>query len=359
MKIKSNIELLRLILFLMVVSIHVTTEGLVAKTGGYIIGSMSWYYASLMRLFVAPAVLGFILISGYLMINKNFDFRKYLGKIIAPFLIYFPLLFLFDCSTIYGDIFVKIFLALNHFIYLTGAFYHLWYIVVLIIFAVFIPYINKLFSYCSKKQHGRMILLLLFTSSINSTTLLFADKLLFDGLLGSSSRILLFATLYIVGAYIGKYEIKFKKYIYLLGFMVIPVLTYSYCVLYGKSILNYIELSSLFILLQGIFLFLFFIKLELNSKLVNYIGGLVYGGYIVHVLFISFLQRLFPLAAYYNTKYYFLIDWIFILLVVVLSIIAESIRLYLHKILISIFACLVNKISYTPKKQKSIVNTIF
>ncbi|MDO8241157.1 MAG: acyltransferase family protein [Candidatus Moranbacteria bacterium] len=336
-KIKSNIELFRIVLFLMVISIHVTTMGLVLKSGGMQQNSFPWYYASLMRISVAPAVIGFILISGFLMVNKEFNIKKYFKKLGAPFLIYAPALFLFDYSTIlpiHGDIFKKIIFVFGDVISLVGAFYHLWYIVVLVILALFIPYINKLLLYCSRKQHLYLFLLLLFVSTINPTTSLFLDKHLFTGLLGVSSRIFLFIAIYVVGAYFGKYEIKVKKQFFLLGYMIIPISIFVYCIFNSsKTTLNYVELSSLFIVIQGIFLFLFFYRLKFNSEIINYIGGLVYGGYIIHVFFITFLQKFLPYTIFFGSKYYFLIDLSFIFLVAIVALAVEALRVKLYFIL--------------------------
>lgn len=345
MKIKSNIELLRVVLFLMVVSIHVTTYGLVLVTGGYEAESLSWFYASFMRLLVAPAVIGFILITGFLMVNKNFEARKYIKKLSIPFLIYFPVLLLFDYSTIYGDILSRITFVFNDVFSLVGAFYHLWYIVVLIILALFIPYINKLLLYCSKKQHLQLVILLLVISTINSTISLFSTHQFFTGLLGVGSRIFLFIAIYVSGAYFGKHEIKIKKKTSLLGFITIPLFIFLYCVFYSKkTTLSYAEISSIFIVLQGIFLFLFFIKLEINNKFINNMGGLVYGGYIIHVFFISFLQKFLPFTTFYNDRYYFLIDLFFIFLVVGLSLMTEFIRMRAYVILKPFFVSAINSI---------------
>jgi peptidoglycan/LPS O-acetylase OafA/YrhL len=137
-----------------------------------------------------------------------------------------------------------------------------------------------------------------------------------------------------VGAYFGKYEIKIKKHLLILGYALIPSLIFFYCVLSSQeSVLKYIEYSYLSVVLQGMLLFLFFIKLELKSKIINYLGSLVYGGYIIHVLFISILQKVFPFTTFFNSNYYPIIDLLFIFFVLVASFLMEIIRFHLFRFL--------------------------
>lgn len=351
MRIKSNIELLRVVLFLMVVSIHVTTVGLVIDNGGMQYGSFPYYYASMMRLFVNPAVIGFVLISGFLMVNKDVDVKKYLKKIGAPFLVYFPILLLFDYTMVQGNVLNKISTVYADLVSVVGVFYHLWFIVVLAALGLLIPYINKLLSYCSKKQHLLLLFLLTFISTVNITSSLFLKKQLLGGFLGSDSRLFLFITIYIIGAYFGRYGMNIKKQIALLIYITIPISIFMYCAFNSyASVLKYVELAYPFVILQGVCLFLFFVQLEFNSKIINYFGSLVYGSYIIHVFYIAFLQKFLPFTTFFASKYYFLIDLSFILIVVVASFITEIVRINLYKILMPVISSVVSMIRFKFNK---------
>lgn len=342
---KSNIELFRIILFLMVVSIHVTSVGLVLTSGGIPTGTLQWYYASLTRLFVAPAILCFVLISGYLMVNKEVNTRAYLKRLGKPFILYLPLLLLFDYSIYNGRILDNLSNVGRDIISVSGGFHHLWYVLVVAVVAVFIPFINKLLKYCSEKQHLTLVVSLLFIVIINPFGILMFNKPLFLGLLGVDSRISLFITMYIVGAYFGKYKIKLNRWLSLLFYSSIPVAVLV-CSLYSNTtVIKYIGFTNFFVIAQGIFLFLFFTQLDFKSIRVNYLGGLVYGAYINHVIFISYLQKFLPFTTFLGHRYYPIVDVAFVAFVAFVSLMVEASRLYLFNHII-------------PKKAKLIDNLI-
>jgi surface polysaccharide O-acyltransferase-like enzyme len=328
---KSNIELLRVVLFFMVVSIHVTSVCLLDGSGT-MNGSITWYYGNLMRLFVAPAVIGFVLISGFLIVNKDFNVKNYLVKLVNPFLIYFPILVISNYIVSEGNFTNRLFSVFHNLNNVVGHFHHLWFIIVLFILSLFIPFINKLLKLCSEKQHRYLMFLLLFTAVINTTSSLLLGIRFFSGLWGSDSRVFLFIALYVTGAYFGKYDFNISKSFLFIGYFLIPVIIFMIGIkgLNGK-VFPYVELSNLLIVIQGVILFLFFTKLNFESKLINSLGRLVYGSYIIHVLFISIVQLFLPFTDFIRNDLYPFIDVTFILLVMIFSFLTEMLRMKIRK----------------------------
>ncbi len=318
----SNIELLRILLFLMVICIHSTSVGLVVENG-FTFWNTNYKYAMYMRIFSNCAIMVFVLISGFLLGKKEISLRKYWAKILSPFLLYLPMI-------LFGYYFIimqhDILQIVDDFFKFGGYFYHLWYIVVLLLFSLFIPYVNKILNAINQKQHFKLSIICIAATSFTFTIKNYFSYDMFSIL--ASDRLALFFCLYIVGAYIGKYGIKLNRYIAILGYLAFVTAIYSYAY---KSKLKLVEIpflnySDLTCILMAICLFTFFVKLNFSNKFINFIGDKTYGAYIIHVIYLSLLQKHFTLFKYFQINNYFLYDIAYIFIIFTLSILTETAR---------------------------------
>ena len=81
---------------------------------------------------------------------------------------------------------------------------------------------------------------------------------------------------------------------------------------------------------NAVSLFNFFVKWRFFSPIVNKIAAYTYGAYLVHVIFIAFLQRLLPERvipyANYQSGWFPLLDLQYLLLIAAVSLGVEALR---------------------------------
>ncbi len=330
---KSNIELLRILAFLMVIFIHVTPTGLTIPNG-IISHSFSWYYTTIMRGLCAPAVALFIMISGYVCyINKEkYSIKKNLKRIIIPLIFFIPLLFMINVL-VNGFSIETIKQFLNMSLTLNGSFHHLWYIVGYIFVIIIAPMLMRGIDTYSKNEFTCLLLIMYILIGVTELVSILECTIIFRGMF--SNNLIFFITMFLTGYYINKYDIKINKI--LLIIMIITTMGINYKIfLNGNPInapLNFMTIANnfqLFNILHSIFIFLFFKELKMkNYKSVNYIAKLTYGAYIVHVFYIYYNQRFFPFLQYINKNNYFIYDIIFVISVAICSLLTESVRQFL------------------------------
>lgn len=329
---KSNFELLRIILFFMVVIIHVTGVGLGTKTINF--NSFNWHYANILESFSRGAVNGFILITGFFMCNKEINIKSNLKKLILPVLFYLIFYFylIFENNKNVAETVKSMIITLSN---STGHFHHFWYLQTLVALIFLMPFINRLLSNLSKKEHFSLIIVL-FILTIGFTSInTYIREGTFNPLL-FTSRVSLFAFLYIIGAYIQLYKSKITKTVALLGYIacssMVAGLTYLYNINYLNKtktyqfITNAYEYDTALVFFAAVSIFIIFAKLDFSSKIINYISKYTYGAYIIHNFYIVFLQRYFSVFAYTNKKYYFILDFCYVILVGISSLLTEGVR---------------------------------
>ena len=335
MKRKSNIELLRIMAFLMVIVIHVTPTGLVIPNG-IESHSYSWYYASLMRCLANPAITIFLMISGYVSYYKkdNFNVKKTLIRLLIPLFVLAPILCLINIlETGFSSQTFKTLLDTS--VSLTGSFHHLWYIVGYFLIVILAPVLLKGIEKITKKEFLLMLITMYIFTGVTELISLIIGKILFCGMF--SNNIVYFLIVFMTGIYINKYDIKVKK---IISFIIVICFMYiNYKIfLVNNPINSNLQLLTIannfqiFNILQTIYIFLFFKELKIQSKIINNIAKLTYGAYIVHVFFIYYLQRIVPFIPYLNNFNYFLYDLRFIFCVAICSLLTEAIRQLLFMI---------------------------
>ena len=297
---QSNIEMLRIVSSLMVVSLHILHPDII---GGMHLSEQSnsvpaMAFTRFLFSFCIVAVDVFVLISGYFMIEKS---SPKIGKVINLLLI---------CS---------VYSAFTHVLTTLGngkpivpahlAFsfvprsYYIWLYCTLYILS---PYINRVVSGLSRRQYTRLIIVIfilfcLWPTIIDVIRCSWNTKLkdVFtvsrDGN-GNGFTLVNFVFLYLLGGYLKKYPITFRhkgtKYLELMLSFCCAAATAALCVIFPKingtkAILGY---ETFFVVLQAVTFFDFFARINIkNSALINTVAKAALGVYLLHKGIILFL----------------------------------------------------------------------
>ena len=308
---KSNrifyLDILRVISCLSVVMIHSSSQYVVKD-----IGSLNFWIGNILDGSARIGVPLFVMISGTLMLDKNYQFSKNkLIKHIIRMIIFFVFWSAIYCIifSIIEPIFIKHkSVSIIEIIYsLMDGYYHLWFVYLIIGLYLIVPILRKWVNNDNKKYIEYFIILsIIFTYvipqiinvGINYCGLfkhlnsIMENKLQLEYLGG-------FTTYFILGWYIHNYSIRNKKLIYILGFIGLLtsiIGTYILSISTGKAIQMYNNLT-INVLLQSIAVFVFikdkFInKINHNSKIINSIAKYSLGIYAIHALVVTIAYKI-------------------------------------------------------------------
>ncbi len=321
----SSFELLRIIAIMMVLTMHYLN----AKMGGALSSQnipsthMNFYITRLMVSFSIVAVNCFILITGFFMYKKD---RIKIGKVINLVLIFvfynilaYGLAIGFNLTNVNKASLIKFG---NTFITEGG-----WFIIIYAILYMLIPYINIVIKSTNQKQHRTLLIILLISFSIWPTFL--SDITIKDFGYG----IVQFIMMYLIGAYIHKYNKNNTNIWVYIGIYLITVAisTVNAIKPIYKGTFAY---NTIFNVIGSVSLFLAFSKLKLNSRLINNIAKHLLGIYIFHVnVFLNtyIWRSICHSAKYYTSKSFVLHMAISVLGVFLVCLIVDILREKLFK----------------------------
>lgn len=290
----SNFDLLKIIAFIMVVFLHYLNvnmgKGLLYAQNN----PVTLCFFNVTESICVIAVPLFVLITGYFSWKSNsFSLKKVLGLFIMQ-ISYKLICFFIDMIALNkpfdGGGFGMCFIPDNYFINLYTA---------LVIFA---PLINKLFTL--KKKQIQIILLILTALFIVIPTIIDLTIGLTGGAMNinlsflsnqgdfAGYTIVAFIYFYIIGGYISYSDLKIRKWIlciiYIVSVTLITVLLYN-----TDAILNY---NNIIVVISALSLFLFFKEIKIKEiKLITEISSCSLGVFIIHTtgLFVYDFNSLF------------------------------------------------------------------
>ncbi len=296
----SGIELLRAITMLMVILIHAFLYGNFYSES-VAAGGANAEFMTIIKLSLRPAVNIFLLITGYFMVKSEFNLKKSYSRVFNTY----------SRVWFYSVILTVIFLILGpeycipvmsstpmpvHKIILRGIFpvtSQMWYYLGnYIILCLLAPFINISLKAITKKQFQTLLIVLSLFMSVWMTLLKvypfniwfssFSFGSVFDG-----KNIFSFIYIYIIGAYLGLHAQKRDnpKYAYLYSAFACLIVNYilmSYIdpeLGYRGVSMNY---SNPFVILQGVFMLLFFKDLHFHNRIINTLASTTLGVYAIH-----------------------------------------------------------------------------
>ena len=297
----SNIELLRILCTLMVISLHVMNPTIVGglkftRQSGSIPAYVltNWIFCASI-----VAVDIFIMISGYFMIGKS---KPKLGKVFNLLLIcsvYKGLQYLVMVLTA-GKTFSWIGLLTS----LIPRSYYIWLYCALYLIS---PYINRIVCGMNRRQYQRLLLVGLILFSVWPMIMDCFRKLTNLGMTdistisrdgnGSGFTLVNFILCYLIGGYLRKYPREFRHkstcllelLIFFICSVVTCVITFFVPKLSGTAgILGY---DTIIVIVQAVTLFDFFTRLDIGSRpVINFFAKASFGVFLLHPIPIQLLR---------------------------------------------------------------------
>lgn len=367
---KSSIEILRVILLLMVVSIHVSGPYL---SSHFISGVVNWQVANILDGGSRVAVGCFVVITGYFLSysGKSPGSKppsRRIARLLAPLGFYFPLyLSLYrwgNRSSLAGSLWAAAYdLGRND-----GLFYHMWYVQVIAAVYLLSPYLNSLVVSLERRALRDLIIILGCITSV-LPTLVYVTGVPFHDTLLLNSRLVLFVTLYLTGGYIRAHKadsggamLRSRRAL-ALAFLLTEVFIIGFTFLYNSrySPLIYFarlrgvnltypmggfsgafyDFNSVPVVVGSVLLFLLFLSIDLDCRgrlhrLANKLGACTYGAYLGHVFWIQVVTRFIDPAAYADGPSYPLAAVGVILSVSACSMATEALRQAMGRFLTSL-----------------------
>ena len=301
------LDILRVISCLLVIIAHCSADYVVKD-----IGSFNFWVGNFFDALAKVSVPIFVMISGALMLDKDYEFNtKKLIKHITKMIIFFIFWSVVYCLLykILWQIIVKHELVdvISIIDSLIKGHYHLWFIYLIVGLYLIVPLLRLWVKDENKKYVEYFLLLsLIFTYTIPTIINIgsqYSD--LFKSLNEIVEKYLQlkyvggYTTYFILGWYIHNYDIKNKKIVYILSFLGLCVSifgTYILSATTGKALQMY-SFFSLNILFQtlGVFLVIkdrFRNVQNKDNKFIKYVSKYSLGIYAVHVLAITIIDKI-------------------------------------------------------------------
>lgn len=340
---KSNIELLRIILMLIIISHHyVVNSGLTNLIYGHEYTFKDIYYL-LFGFGGKIAINIFILITGYFMCTSKITLNKFV-KLLFEVEFYKLLTLVFFIVTGYATFTLKS--AIYYLLPITSIWIR--FTECYLIFYLLIPFVNKFIKSLSQKEHLIFILIVLFFFSILGSLSFISVTI---------NYVTWFIFIYFIGAYIRLYpETKYLKIIndkkkslfFLLFFLILAFISIPY-----KGYFYVNDVNKILAVLIAVFTFLFFINININyNKFINTAAASTFGILQIHAnsdLMRSWLwENVFNTTYFYHTNVFILHSILTVIIVYVVCLFIDIVRINcIEKYFLKYFDYCLNKFKNT------------
>lgn len=270
---KSNIELLRIIAMIMIISGHYFWI-LMNRNFGSVPKNNNYYLVSFFESIFIVGVNLFVLITGYFMIDKIKVNTRKIVTIITTTIFYSIIIYLIINITNKEIFSIKEFIKSIFSIIFYSEY---WFIKTYIVLYLLIPFINIGLRNLNKNMFNRLLFILIIIFSVWPSFLPYSP----DGRLGQS--IMHFVVLYCIGAYLKLYFYDNKKRVWIIRYFIFCIMTFI-C-----SISKIIPAAAawgndfIFNICSSVCLFIYFSKINIKSKFINELASLMFGVYVIHI----------------------------------------------------------------------------
>lgn len=333
---KSNFELLRIIAMIFIIFHHFYVHGEFND-----LNSNVGIVITFLGAFGKCASILFILISGYFMVNKSVSLKKIL-RLMLQFLFYSLCILLFLVAISYSLTFKDIIRLIIPILFGN------WFMITYIQLLLFIPFINKMVSHVNKKEYIFLILFLLFG--------FFIIPMFVPNNSWNLSNLGVFIFAYLLGGYLNKYDIPFKKRLLILLLMLILVFIFILIILdliYGFSLsnllLNICSINSIFMVILAFIVLYLFKDLSFSSNIINSISSSMLGIYLLHDNYLIrdiIWNSIFSNNNIINCSYFYILYFIKIILVFILFLILDKILYFIFNKLWNYISMYFDKIKF-------------
>lgn len=293
---------LRAVATFSVIFLHVSS-GILSQYGS--VSNFIWWTGNIYDSIVRFCVPSFLMLTGALMLNKNYELNDFLKKkffrIVLPFMFWSFFYISFALKNKLSQkpemsIFEILKWSFN--LFKNGSSFHLWYVYMIIGIYLFIPILNKWIQNANEKEILYFIFLWLFTLLIElpflSKLKINIDLTYFTGFLGYL----------VLGYYLSIKKFRFSKKatkliatsLIFLGVITTILGTYFLSKRDGQFNSFFYDYLTINVLIATVGFFLFFKNLNISNciilKTINFISKYSYGIYLVHILVLKFMETL-------------------------------------------------------------------
>ena len=334
----SNIELLRVIAMLMIVTLHYFNQGGILDAAVY--GESNYAVAWLTESFCYISVNIYVLISGWMLSACTSPVKW--GKVIHLVLqVVFYSVGIYAVCCLFGvcPFNIKTLITGYLFPFIHGEY---WFATVYVVLYVLSPFLNKAITALSRKEHQWLLIILGIVFSVIPTLFFFAGNSV--GVNGGYSLVW-FVFLYLLASYLRKYELRFSQRWLLPIFFGACLMPFGMKIvqqaLLGKELFDWYRYTSSPVLIGSIALFMFFIQFApRQNRLWATLGSTTFGVFLIHTQYLMrdtllWKQWVQPLKHYYMESGTFLLH---LLLSVLLIFIGCSVIDWVREKLFSLIA---------------------
>ncbi len=295
MKRQSNFELLRIICMLMVVILHVLKRS--DLWYGSHLSFNNYAINQLLEVLCLVAVNCFILISGYFGVNSQFKTNKLIQLLIQVYTYSIGLSLV--CFLLIPESFSLINLINTLFPLLRQTW---WFMSIYLILYLLSPYLNKLILNLNKLEYQRLLMILFFIIVI------WPSLLIMRPIDTNGFSLISFILLYLLGAYLILYPLKFKATyglrLYLFSSISLWLINIGLSILFNTPVMI-INYNFILVYLASLGLFYYFSKLSFSTSWINKLAKYTLGVYLIHEHFLvkTYLWDYLDLARFAKTSY--------------------------------------------------------
>ncbi len=284
----SNIELLRIILMIFVVTLHY--NGMCGNALTYCTSGFNFYFTRFTESLSICAVDCFMIISGYfLAYNKEIKLNRILHilGIVIGINLFTQIVSIFLTGNISLKSVIKCFLPQNYF----STFYIITYILS--------PFINSIFEKIETQKKTIFfisiiaILFLVYPTVYDSLNAIYEFNLSgLDTINGAGAgnaggyTIVNFIVMYCIGAFLRRFQLEVKTIHLIITYISSLLLIFLNLLFLSATALCY---YNIFVVINAVSLFLLFIRVNFSNKIINYVSTATFGVFCLHVSRISSL----------------------------------------------------------------------
>ena len=277
----SNIEFLRIITMLMVVTLHMLNfGGLLEKSNTTTLkGFLIWFLESLC--FVAVDC--YVLIGSYFLSDSKFKIKRIIKLWVQTFF-YSILMYVFFAFIIRQELtdilinFIPVLLK------------NYWFVTCYIVLLILAPFLNKLIKTLSKEQYTMLLFIIIIIFSVWGTIIDPARTINYGG----GYSISWFVCLYIIAGYIKRFykNEKNRKITYFIIYLLMSFVNVLAHWLINKYNIKTFEPNVLYryfsitVLIAALNLFLFFLNINIKQNMINrciyFFSSATFGVYLIH-----------------------------------------------------------------------------
>lgn len=341
---KINFDYLKILIMIMIVSLHLITHGDLLKNKS--LNFFSNAFIQVIYVSCLPAINIFVLLSGFFLSEKNFSWKRLLRIVSETF---FYSITIFFTINIFGEKYTTVEIIKSFFPIITGEY---WFVTTYVALLVLSPFLNIWINNLEKKKFEKLLFSLFVLLSLWSNLVPIMEQLDNTG----GKNIIWFMFLYLIGGYFKRYPFSIKPYSCLgLYFITVGILLFSKLLLTKLLILFFnstkgatqlFNYNSFIVLFASVFLFVCFqnINFKSKSKNLSLISKATFSVYLIHdnpaIRNILYTNILF-VQKFLNNIFFPIIFISFVILIFVACICIDIIRLNFFKFVKKLF-CKVN-----------------